>query len=125
MTKRKSKGMGRYTFFRPKEGYVDNPLLKRGRNDPCYCPSGKKFKKCCMKKMPKYIPLWIYNDMIKHPERRLEIWFDWYSDEIKSLNKKEVSAKEIPIDESGVTELSPEDVLEDIYPEEDVNAVSN
>jgi len=23
--------------------------MKIGRNDPCYCGSGKKFKKCCLK----------------------------------------------------------------------------
>ena len=26
------------------------PKTKVGRNDPCPCGSGKKFKKCCMKK---------------------------------------------------------------------------
>ncbi|MBC8391880.1 MAG: SEC-C domain-containing protein, partial [Deltaproteobacteria bacterium] len=25
---------------------------KVGRNDPCPCGSGKKFKKCCLKKVP-------------------------------------------------------------------------
>ena len=25
-----------------------NPLRDVGRNDPCPCGSGKKFKKCCM-----------------------------------------------------------------------------
>lgn len=25
-------------------------LIKIGRNDPCYCGSGKKYKKCCMEK---------------------------------------------------------------------------
>jgi preprotein translocase subunit SecA len=24
--------------------------LKVGRNDPCYCGSGKKYKKCCLDK---------------------------------------------------------------------------
>jgi uncharacterized protein YecA (UPF0149 family) len=26
----------------------DGPTVKVGRNDPCPCGSGKKFKKCCL-----------------------------------------------------------------------------
>jgi len=29
---------------------------KPGRNDPCLCGSGKKFKKCCMGKQPPHAP---------------------------------------------------------------------
>jgi uncharacterized protein YecA (UPF0149 family) len=29
---------------------VRNPLRNVGRNDPCPCGSGKKFKKCCLGK---------------------------------------------------------------------------
>ncbi|MAJ68758.1 MAG: hypothetical protein CL584_03865 [Alteromonadaceae bacterium] len=29
----------------------DSGLLKTGRNDPCFCDSGKKFKQCCLKRM--------------------------------------------------------------------------
>ncbi|MCH7613897.1 MAG: UPF0149 family protein [Candidatus Marinimicrobia bacterium] len=29
-----------------------SPVPKIGRNDPCLCGSGKKFKKCCLNKMP-------------------------------------------------------------------------
>ena len=29
---------------------VSNRQMKLGRNDPCYCGSGKKFKKCCANK---------------------------------------------------------------------------
>ncbi|RWC27534.1 MAG: hypothetical protein EOS27_21370 [Mesorhizobium sp.] len=29
---------------------VTNPLRDVGRNDPCPCGSGKKFKKCCLAK---------------------------------------------------------------------------
>jgi uncharacterized protein YecA (UPF0149 family) len=28
-----------------------NPLKHVGRNDPCPCGSGKKFKKCCLDKV--------------------------------------------------------------------------
>ena len=31
---------------------VKNPLREVGRNDPCPCGSGKKFKKCCLGKEP-------------------------------------------------------------------------
>ncbi|MBT9588953.1 YchJ family protein [bacterium] len=40
---------GRWLFLRGKQ----NPLRqapKAGRNDPCPCGSGKKFKKCCLPK---------------------------------------------------------------------------
>lgn len=29
-----------------------NPVKKVGRNDPCPCGSGRKFKKCCLDKLP-------------------------------------------------------------------------
>lgn len=32
-------------FEEPKEPYVRD--VKIGRNDPCPCGSGKKYKKCC------------------------------------------------------------------------------
>jgi hypothetical protein len=36
----------RPSAYKPKEGYEWNKWLKWGRNDPCPCLSGKKFKKC-------------------------------------------------------------------------------
>jgi hypothetical protein len=30
---------------------IDRFMKKLGRNDPCHCGSGKKFKKCCESKM--------------------------------------------------------------------------
>lgn len=32
-------------------------MNKPGRNDPCCCGSGKKFKKCCLNKSPDYTEL--------------------------------------------------------------------
>ncbi|WP_256476707.1 SEC-C metal-binding domain-containing protein [Bradyrhizobium sp. 186] len=32
------------SFYDPES----NPFRKVGRNDPCPCGSGKKFKKCCL-----------------------------------------------------------------------------
>ena len=31
-----------------KTGTISNPHRNVGRNDPCPCGSGKKFKKCCL-----------------------------------------------------------------------------
>ena len=46
--------IGERSFFQRKDGklyYVDGvarrPKAKVGRNDPCPCGSGKKYKKCC------------------------------------------------------------------------------
>jgi hypothetical protein len=41
-----------YTFCRKKNFIPEQPLIlpKVGRNDPCPCGSGKKFKKCCADK---------------------------------------------------------------------------
>ena len=33
----------------PKPQSVDSPVQKVGRNEPCPCGSGKKFKNCCGK----------------------------------------------------------------------------
>lgn len=33
----------------PKQETVQHQVPKTGRNDPCFCGSGKKFKKCCGK----------------------------------------------------------------------------
>lgn len=42
--------------WRPSAGYDYNPLLKMvERNDPCICGSGKKWKKCCMDKIPQLV----------------------------------------------------------------------
>ena len=34
----------------PRTGFTSSAKVKIGRNDPCSCKSGKKFKNCCMKK---------------------------------------------------------------------------
>jgi uncharacterized protein len=39
---------GPFTDFYTREEPVKNPLRHVGRNDPCPCGSGKKFKKCCL-----------------------------------------------------------------------------
>lgn len=39
----------------PDEPYEPVKLQKLGRNDPCYCGSGKKYKKCCLERDRKEI----------------------------------------------------------------------
>ncbi len=34
----------------PLKGFAFNPLATLPRNEPCFCGSGKKFKKCCLDK---------------------------------------------------------------------------
>jgi len=38
--------VGMYRFLRQNRHYFEG-ATKLGRNDPCFCGSGKKFKKCC------------------------------------------------------------------------------
>jgi hypothetical protein len=33
-----------------------NPIQDLPRNKPCFCDSGKKFKKCCLPLQPKLMP---------------------------------------------------------------------
>ena len=35
--------------YRDLSNPITNPLKSVGRNDPCPCGSGKKYKKCCLK----------------------------------------------------------------------------
>ncbi len=39
------------SYYKPKEGYVHNPLLKYPRNSTCFCGSEKKFKKCHLRSL--------------------------------------------------------------------------
>ena len=44
---------GRRQDLDENDQYKEEPLSKGrkiGRNDPCLCGSGKKYKKCCLKK---------------------------------------------------------------------------
>lgn len=37
-------------FINPPSSQVSKPVVRAGRNDPCPCGSGKKYKKCCLNK---------------------------------------------------------------------------
>jgi hypothetical protein len=53
-------------LWAPSEGPAVNPYKGVGRNDPCPCGSGKKFKKCCLGKV----------DALSQPEARAQLESD-------------------------------------------------
>lgn len=46
---------GGRVFLAPMPGYQWNPLLGLPRNKPCPCLSGKRFKACCLGRLPKVV----------------------------------------------------------------------
>lgn len=60
----------------------DSPQEKIGRNDPCGCGSGKKFKKCCVGKSEKDRPPW---NVLSIRERNIVLYRGVY--DILGLNK--------------------------------------
>ena len=46
----------RRSAYTLKAGWVENPILKWPRNSPCPCGTGKKFKACCLNRMPLVLP---------------------------------------------------------------------
>ncbi|MGD9578960.1 MAG: DUF4238 domain-containing protein, partial [Syntrophorhabdus sp.] len=60
----------------------DSPQKKIGRNDPCGCGSGKKFKKCCEGKSEKDRPPW---NVLSIRERNIVLYRGVY--DILGLNK--------------------------------------
>ncbi len=44
-------------FMAPMPGFTANPLLKFPRNSPCPCRSLRKFKACCLLKLPQAVSL--------------------------------------------------------------------
>lgn len=54
-----------------KEQIVQNTKKKIGRNDPCPCGSGKKYKKCCMNKPQSPV------EMIESPQEKAK-WLKYY-----------------------------------------------
>ncbi len=82
-----------------------NIYKKVGRNDPCPCGSGKKFKKCCIDKVDNILPYQKYiSDSLKHyPKKNDNKELDFYSfyDEecikIDQLLYKVLKKKRIPL----------------------------
>jgi len=68
----------------PENEYLkkDSPKKKIGRNDPCGCGSGKKFKKCCEGKPEKDRPSW---NVLSIRERNIVLYRGVY--DILGLNK--------------------------------------
>lgn len=42
----------KFRRFKSSKTHTWNPLLKIPRNSPCPCQSGRKFKTCCLTKLP-------------------------------------------------------------------------
>ncbi len=81
-------------------------FTKVGRNDPCPCGSGKKYKKCCLNNPDKKLPYQKYIDdsWKKYPKRKnrddiLDI-YDFYQEEYVEIDKllyKVLKNKNIPL----------------------------
>ncbi len=57
------------TVYKPAEGMTHNPLRKFPRNHTCFCGSGKKFKHCCIKTCPRYVP----KDLAEQIKERMKV----------------------------------------------------
>jgi hypothetical protein len=68
--------------YKPKPGFTHNPLLNNiGRNDACPCGSGKKYKKCCLGLMMRYIPVYTAEKMKGKPiEKQIDIFTEYVKD---------------------------------------------
>lgn len=83
-----------------------NPYSKIGRNDPCPCGSGKKFKKCCIDKQKETLPYQGYIDksLANYPKKNYnkdEIdFYTYYKEEYINIDKllyKALKCKAIPL----------------------------
>jgi len=55
--------------YKPAKGHTHNPIFKHPRNSPCFCGSGKKFKHCCLKTCPAYVP----DDLARQIKERMKV----------------------------------------------------
>lgn len=83
----------------------DKLINKVGRNEPCPCGSGKKYKKCCLINDEKFLPYqYFINDSLrKYPKRKVDNTrydiYDFYKEEyieIDELLYKALKEKRIP-----------------------------
>ena len=82
-----------------------NTYSKAGRNDPCPCGSGKKFKKCCIDKQKEFLPYQGYIDksLAEYPKKnnnKDEIdFYTYYKEEYINIDKllyKALKYKSVP-----------------------------
>lgn len=57
------------TCLKPAKHLTHNPLIKFPRNHACFCGSGKKFKHCCAKTCPRYVP----KDLAEQIKERMKV----------------------------------------------------
>lgn len=62
MSREKTEDQGSFRCRRFIKGFDYNPLLAFNRNSLCFCNSGLKFKKCCLRTMPRGLP----TEIVKH-----------------------------------------------------------
>lgn len=105
------KSMEKFSQLLRDEHHKQAKKLKIGRNDPCPCGSGKKYKKCCLNKPKSSIDLiesiqdrqkWLANYPAPASERRegrvyLEDFFDAGSIEIDQIVYLALHHRAIPI----------------------------
>jgi len=73
-------------LLRQEEEFLNQPvakITKIGRNDPCPCGSGKKYKKCCLGKEPA-------KEDIPEPLQEQEKWLRYYPDQTIAAKEGEV-----------------------------------
>ena len=71
-----------------------NPLSKYTRNLACYCGSGKKFKKCHLNTIPKYINKTQANKLSKYLEQMIDV--------VTSLKKRGITYQKVEENEDNV-----------------------
>lgn len=81
---------------------IQNNLIKvTGRNDLCFCGSGKKYKKCCMNKMEGIVvtpaDTYIQKTLSNYPKETLEKFYDKDIIEIDEKLYKVLKDKAIPM----------------------------
>ena len=74
---------------------------KVGRNDPCPCGSGKKYKKCCLSKQEQTVAtpadIYIQKSLQRYPKQELEKFYDEETIEIDKKIYQVLKHKAIPI----------------------------
>ena len=111
MVKKRNSGCGRYTFYAPAHGYSRNILVNYGRNLPCLCGSEVKFKKCCLPRMPRYIPADVALRMEKDKTHKEAIFFEWYRAEVEAqMRKKDTLSVASLTDAETLNEITQEDL---------------
>ena len=84
-----------------KEDTKENTIKKIGRNEPCYCGSGKKYKNCCMNKKEVQVVTpadkYIEKSLKDYPKQNLQKYYEKENIEIDEKLYKVLKHKAIPL----------------------------